>query len=388
MKNIFILLLALFVFTFSNAQIIDIPDANFKNALIEVGVDTNNDGEIQIVEAEDTTELIVMNENISSLIGIEYFVNLTYFNFERNIISEFNPEFSPNLKIIEGEDNLLTSIDFSQNPLLEKISLPNNDLETIIIGNQPELIQLFISKNSLTSVDVSDCPSLNTFTCTENLISSLNVTQNYNLEGFQFNENFIENINLTNNLNLEVLTFDDNPISSLNLNENTGIYYLSGTNTNLTSVTLIENINLLAVLLKDNNNLESVNISNGNNQVLNALNLLNCPNLNCIQVDDIEIANNAPNWYKDETAVYSEDCILSLEENNTLMFSVYPNPTQDVLYIESQQQIEKVKIYNLQGQLIKDGSSNKLDVSKFKTGLYFVEVTVDGKSTTKKFIKE
>lgn len=61
-----ILLLLLFVFGFSNAQIVNIPDVNFKTILVistptngtaknSLGqffkVDANNDGEIQVSEA-------------------------------------------------------------------------------------------------------------------------------------------------------------------------------------------------------------------------------------------------------------------------------------------------------------------------------------------------
>ncbi len=41
----------------SNAQNVNIPDANFKNALISVGVDTNEDGEISYAECEDNKEI-------------------------------------------------------------------------------------------------------------------------------------------------------------------------------------------------------------------------------------------------------------------------------------------------------------------------------------------
>ena len=62
--------------TFLNAQIVNIPDPNFKNALIDEGVDTNNDGEIQVSEAEAVLNLNVNDRNISSLEGIQSFINL------------------------------------------------------------------------------------------------------------------------------------------------------------------------------------------------------------------------------------------------------------------------------------------------------------------------
>jgi len=79
---------------------------------------------------------------------------------------------------------------------------------------------------------------------------------------------------------------------------------------------------------------------------------------------------------------------LGLQDILKNVFNLYPNPVQETLNIESQQQLENVKLYNLQGQLIKEVSSNNVDVSQLSAGLYFVKVTVEGKSQTQKFIKK
>ena len=78
---------------------------------------------------------------------------------------------------------------------------------------------------------------------------------------------------------------------------------------------------------------------------------------------------------------------LGVEDDNFVDLIVYPNPVQNILFIESQKQIESVKIYNLHGQLVKEKASNNMDVSNLATGLYFVKVTVDRHSIIKKFIK-
>jgi hypothetical protein len=68
MKNIFLLLL---LFTgMVKAQIVNIPDANFKAALIADGIDTSGDGEIQTLEAFVVNQLHVDGANISNLIGL------------------------------------------------------------------------------------------------------------------------------------------------------------------------------------------------------------------------------------------------------------------------------------------------------------------------------
>ena len=65
MKNLYFIVLTLMTFCFSQAQIVNIPDANFKNTLVnsncvdingdgngDIDADSNNDGEIQQAEAE------------------------------------------------------------------------------------------------------------------------------------------------------------------------------------------------------------------------------------------------------------------------------------------------------------------------------------------------
>ena len=87
-----------------------------------------------------------------------------------------------------------------------------------------------------------------------------------------------------------------------------------------------------------------------------------------------------------ETQLYG--MILGMNETEIANeFILYPNPVNDLIFIESQQRVERVKIFNLQGQLINEESTNSFVVSELKSGLYFVQVTIEGKTITKKFIK-
>ncbi|MCB0744691.1 MAG: T9SS type A sorting domain-containing protein [Ignavibacteriae bacterium] len=58
-----------------------------------------------------------------------------------------------------------------------------------------------------------------------------------------------------------------------------------------------------------------------------------------------------------------------------------------MLNIQSTIPFENVKIYSPQGILVKESATNIFDVSQFSAGIYFVEITVDGRRATKKFIK-
>jgi hypothetical protein len=79
------LLLAILVLsTIANAQIVNIPDANFKSLLVaNTSINTNADAEIQTSEAAAYTGIINANINrvsIADLTGIEAFTAITYLN--------------------------------------------------------------------------------------------------------------------------------------------------------------------------------------------------------------------------------------------------------------------------------------------------------------------
>ena len=69
MKTLILLMLVLTIASVSSAQYVDIPDANFKNALISAGVDTSGDGEISYAECEVIKKLYVKSEDIADLTG-------------------------------------------------------------------------------------------------------------------------------------------------------------------------------------------------------------------------------------------------------------------------------------------------------------------------------
>tara|TARA_B100000767_G_scaffold263627_1_gene277615 strand:- start:441 stop:1163 length:723 start_codon:yes stop_codon:yes gene_type:complete len=78
---------------------------------------------------------------------------------------------------------------------------------------------------------------------------------------------------------------------------------------------------------------------------------------------------------------------LGLDEQNQLNISIYPNPTTDYLYINNSS-VNNVFIYNIIGkEVIKANNQNRIDVSSFSDGVYFIKVSDGINSSTKKFIK-
>lgn len=71
--------------------------------------------------------------------------------------------------------------------------------------------------------------------------------------------------------------------------------------------------------------------------------------------------------------------------------SLYPNPTKDVLNIETNSATKlNYSVINYLGQVVKTGSieNKSINVSNLNTGIYILEVNDGQKSVTKKFIKE
>ncbi len=368
MKNFYIIAF-LVVTTFLQAQIVNIPDANFKDALVNTlcvdfdgdnnldgDVDTNDDGEIQVSEAEAVPNLRVYNRGINSLVGIESFTNIIR---------------------IECEQNNLTSLDLSQNPILESLYCRWNDLTSIEVTQNPNLTVLWCSGNQLTSLDVTQNPNLQSFTCGSNVLTSLDVSLNLNLEVLACEENALTNLDVSQNPNLVLLECGSNELTSLDVSQNSNLIYL---------------------LCYLNPQLAYLNVKNNNNLNMESLCTIFCENLYCIEVDDPVYANDqstmgcgctigGEGWCKDSAAMYSEECVLGLVDNNSIAFTMSPNPAQNVLNIRSKEAVESIKIYSLQGKLIIELSSTLIDVSGLTNGLYFAQVSIGGKTKTKKFVK-
>lgn len=63
------------------------------------------------------------------------------------------------------------------------------------------------------------------------------------------------------------------------------------------------------------------------------------------------------------------------------MFTIYPNPAKNVLYIDKSQSNypTKIEIYDVNGKLVLQQETekinqNKMDISQLTTGIYFVTI--------------
>ena len=103
---------------------------------------------------------------------------------------------------------------------------------------------------------------------------------------------------------------------------------------------------------------------------------------------DIDVLSASIIDYK--IAWYENFTILEIEDNDKMEFSIYPNPTDGIIYFESISEVVSIKVYDTLGRLVlkKDSPSNTLDISNLSTGLLFVHIDTDEGSVVKKVIKE
>lgn len=238
--------------TFDDIQLVEsvnvsIPDMNFEQALVDQNIDSDGivNGFILRSDVINITNLDVSSSNISDLTGIEAFTSLeTLFVFNNN----------------------LTTVDLSQN--------------TALTG-------LLIAANQLTSIDVSNNTNLISISLNNNLITDVDLSANTSLEQVYIENNNLTALDVSSLLALQELVIPNNMVTALDLSQNTL----------LTTVTL------------NNNALTSLDIRNGANSIISTLNftVTSNPNLNCIEVDDVNYSNTT--WtQKDVQTNYSLNC--------------------------------------------------------------------------------
>lgn len=150
-----ILLLLLLASGLASAQIVNIPDSSFKNELINDGVDTNSDGEIQVSEALATTSISLQSSNIVNITGIEAFENLESFQSDPNQVATI--DFSSNLNLISVEIQaaippgvgVLSSLDIDSCVALENLLVSSSSIATLDLSSNVNLTSLYIAVNPM-----------------------------------------------------------------------------------------------------------------------------------------------------------------------------------------------------------------------------------------------
>ncbi|MDC8003920.1 T9SS type A sorting domain-containing protein [Aureisphaera galaxeae] len=84
--------------------------------------------------------------------------------------------------------------------------------------------------------------------------------------------------------------------------------------------------------------------------------------------------------------------LLGTEDNMLQTATLSPNPASDRVAIEAMTQLSSYRMYDLSGKLVNEGTINDLtyviDLSHFKSGMYFVEITFDMGKEVHRIVRE
>ena len=90
---------------------------------------------------------------------------------------------------------------------------------------------------------------------------------------------------------------------------------------------------------------------------------------------------NKPVWGTCPTA--------SVDDQNQLDISIYPNPSLDIVYIDGNYSQLKAVVYDILGkQVINKSITNSIDISQLEKGVYILQLSDGAKLTTTKNYKE
>jgi len=92
----------------------------------------------------------------------------------------------------------------------------------------------------------------------------------------------------------------------------------------------------------------------------------------------------------DNVSIYDISTLsISDFSDEQIKLSIYPNPATTVLHIDSNMELNKITVYNLQGQKLSESTSNSVNVESLANGLYLLEIENTNKDVfTKRFIKQ
>jgi Leucine-rich repeat (LRR) protein len=413
MKNITLLICFIIFTQLLNSQVVNIPDNNFKAALLSnSSINTNGDGEIQVSEAQATTYIYVSSLNISDLTGIEFFINLTELFCSNNNITNLDFSSNTNLTILDCLDNNLTSLNLSNNSKLEELICGNNPLNVLDLTNNINLTSLNSRNNGLTNIDLSNNTALKSLVCIDDQLTNLDLSNNINLTFLACINNKLTNLNISNSIELKRIFCYNNELTDLDISNNVNIEWLDFSNNFLSDINVVNNINLTSFSCNGNqlssldvssnisltyfncssNKLVDLDVRNGNNNLLTGFYSQNNTDLKCILVDDKNFSTC--NWTDiDATSNFVEteaECTsLSIEQFDKLNYSIFPNPTHSKLNIKTSLPIKKVTVYNSLGKNIKQSSNVILDIENLPNGIYLLNIElVNSINIKRKFIKK
>ena len=198
---------------------VDIPDAAFEQALMDLGLDDELDGSLLKANVKDVWRLDIFSQNITDLTGIEAFEELG---------------------ALFCYDNQLVTLDVSSNINLEFLNCSRNNINALKLPPASQVFkELEFSYNNLTTFEMKDFEDVNWVIGLENALTSVDISGSKFNAIVAFDDNAITEINLEGT-EIEKLSMRRNNISFLDISEKDMQWFYAEGNPNLTCVKVNE----------------------------------------------------------------------------------------------------------------------------------------------------
>ena len=243
--------------------------------------------------------------------------------------------------------------------------------------------------------------NISTLNINDNQITTpLNLSGNSLLTGVSALRCLATSIDLTGLTVLNELDLRENSLTTIDLSSNTALQILDLGKNALTELDLSNNLALTFVLCQRQspngfspyNTLINIDLNGGDRSNLTTFLANFNASSECVYVDDL----NAPyvGWLIDDfgSPNGADYCTGSLgtEDRTISSFSMYPNPTRNLVLVASRSEASKLDVYSIDGKLVlsKELSfgENNVNITSLSSGIYLARFSAENRSETKKLV--
>ena len=236
--------------SYGDTTVVDIPDENFRNFLIENKNCGSLGGKIRQFELDMIEYIDCSGQNIASLEGIDHFRRLLGLNCLGNPITSLDLSGNTVLRELAcsgngsdtGEETKIMSLDLTGCESLEKLTAYSLDVESIVGLSTCKELKILIAEsckiaagldlkacknlesvklnyNDYPAIDVSGCTLLQTIDCgySDKTLETLNVTGCSSLKTLVINDSKLRELDLAGCPSLVTLTCEHGALQSLDL---------------------------------------------------------------------------------------------------------------------------------------------------------------------------
>lgn len=189
----------------------------------------------------------------------------------------------------------------------------------------------------------------------------------------------------------QLISFINNPNIELFVTDGTSIYYTGGT----TNTSIPVNI-YVTKMTTSGQVLWTKNQTGTNGLVIYDLAINSTGDLffggyfggSNLALDTFSLNNTSFSGFIDAVLAKLNSTLLTNSSFEKESITLYPNPTNDFIYINSGDEIKEVSVIDISGKIIANYHQNYIDLSELEAGLYSLKILTQTGSVLKKVIKK